>query len=119
MEKRVGNIEWEALALWWVYSIFREKAGCPGQRGPTGEPWALLHWDRLGFTEVCVSTTTSACPRVWDFVSQLSNGKRNLATSYQRIRERLSRTVSSRPQLKLKRALTKVESRSCISLTFN
>lgn len=43
MEKRVGNIEWEALALWWVYSIFREKAGCPGQRGPTGKPWALLH----------------------------------------------------------------------------
>ena len=23
------------------------------------------------------------CPRAWDFVSQLSNGKRNLATSYQ------------------------------------
>lgn len=43
MQKRVGNIEWEALALWWVYSIFREKASGPGQRGPTGEPWALLH----------------------------------------------------------------------------
>ena len=22
MQKRVGNMEWEVLALWWAYSIF-------------------------------------------------------------------------------------------------
>lgn len=61
LEKRVGTVEREVLASWWLCGILWKKASCPGWLGPTGKSWAL-RWERLGFTKVCVSlnsTTTS------------------------------------------------------------